>query len=46
MRENYVRRTQLANEGARAIGYGDTGELWRSWYDIPPDDFARTVDRL
>ncbi len=46
MRDDYVRRTQLANEGARAIGYRDTGELWRSWYDIPPDEFAGTVDRL
>ena len=31
---------------ARELGYADTGALWRSWYDMPPDAFARDVDRL
>jgi hypothetical protein len=26
----------VANEGARELGYADTGVLWRSWYDMPP----------
>jgi hypothetical protein len=30
----------------RALCYRDVGVLWRSWYDMPPDQFARTVDRL
>jgi peptidyl-dipeptidase A len=46
MRGDYSRQAALANEGARALGYADTGVLWRSWYDLPPDDFARTLERL
>jgi peptidyl-dipeptidase A len=46
MRDDYVRRTRLANEGARTLGFADTGELWRSWYDMTPEEFTRTVDRL
>jgi len=46
MAADYARLVGLANEGARQLGYGDTGVLWRSWYDMPPDDFARVVDRL
>ena len=46
MRADYARQTDLANEGARELGHADTGVLWRSWYDMPPDEFARTADRL
>src|SRR5262249_25411615 len=46
MRADYARHASLANEGARDLGHADTGVLWRSWYDMPPDQFARTIDRL
>jgi peptidyl-dipeptidase A len=46
MREDYARLVSLANEGARALGYAETGVLWRSWYDLPPDEFARVAERL
>ena len=46
MKSDYVREIELANEGSRELGYADTGALWRSWYDMPPDDFARKVDLL
>jgi peptidyl-dipeptidase A len=46
MAADYTRLVGLANEGARQLGHGDAGVLWRSWYDMPPDDFARVVDRL
>jgi peptidyl-dipeptidase A len=46
MRSDYTRMVSLANEGARALGYAETGALWRSWYDQPPDAFAGTVERL
>ena len=46
MRDDYARMVSLANEGARELGYAETGVLWRSWYDQPPDEFARTVERL
>ncbi len=46
MRERYVRQTVLANKGARQLGFQDLGAMWRSNYDMPPDQFAREVDRL
>ncbi len=46
MRPQFVRFVELANEGARELGFSDLGELWRSGYDMPPDAFAREVDRL
>ena len=46
MREDYARLVALANEGSRELGYGDTGALWRSWYDMEPDAFAAETDRL
>jgi peptidyl-dipeptidase A len=46
MRNDYMRYVQLANEGARGLGFKDCGSMWRSKYDMPPDDFAAEVDRL
>lgn len=46
MRENYVRFVTLSNGGARALGFADSGAMWRSGYDMPPDAFAAEVDRL
>lgn len=46
MKADYARLVTLANEGARELGYADTGALWRSWYDMPPDQFEGDVDRL
>jgi peptidyl-dipeptidase A len=46
MRDRYVRLVDLANQGARAMGYADVGRMWRSNYDMPPDEFAKELDRL
>ena len=46
MRSDYVRFVELANKGARELGFNDTGALWRSKYDMPPDAFAKELDRL
>ncbi|MCP3980058.1 MAG: M2 family metallopeptidase [bacterium] len=46
MRDQYTRFAELANAGARDLGFDDLGQLWRSGYDMPPDDFAAEVDRL
>ena len=46
MRNDYARLVKIANEGAKELGYTDVGVLWRSGYDMPPDDFAREMDRL
>ncbi len=46
MRAKYQRFVELANEGAKELGYANLGELWRSKYDMPPDAFAAELDRL
>ena len=46
MHDDYARLVQIANEGAKELGYRDVGAMWRSGYDMPPDEFARLMDRL
>jgi len=46
MRGPYTRMVELANEGARQLGFTDTGAMWRAKYDMPPDEFAAELDRL
>jgi len=46
MRKRYIRLVDLANQGAREMGFADVGAMWRSNYDMPPDDFAKELDRL
>ena len=46
MKKDYVRFVELANKGARELGFPDTGAMWRSKYDMPPDAFAAELDRL
>jgi peptidyl-dipeptidase A len=46
IKKDFVRYVELANEGARELGFKDTGAMWRSKYDMPPDEFAKEVDRL
>src|SRR5262245_11506925 len=46
IKPSYVRYVDLANKGARELGYKDTGAMWRSKYDMTPDQFAAELDRL
>jgi peptidyl-dipeptidase A len=46
LKDSYRRFVELANQGARELGYADVGALWRSGYDMPPDAFAAEMDRL
>ena len=46
MRGDFARYVELANEGARELGYTDLGAMWRSKYDMPADEFAAELDRL
>lgn len=45
-RGRYARYVELANKGAREMGFKDVGALWRSNYDLPPDQFAAEMERL
>jgi len=46
MRAKYKRYVELANKGAKSMGFADVGSMWRSNYDMAPDDFAKEIDRL
>jgi peptidyl-dipeptidase A len=46
MRNDFVRYVELANKGARQLGFKDNGAMWRSKYDMDPDAFARELDHL
>ncbi len=45
-KQNYADYVTLSNKGAREMGYADTGALWRSGYDMPPEAFAAEMERL
>ena len=46
MRKDYQRFVELSNKGAKELGFADTGAMWRSKYDMPPDQFTKELDRL
>jgi len=46
MRERYARFVELSNQGAREIGFKDTGSMWRSNYDMKPEEFSADMERL
>jgi peptidyl-dipeptidase A len=46
MRGDYARMTGIANQGATGLGFPDTGTMWRSGYDMPPEEFAKLTDKL
>ena len=45
-RDLFVRFVELANAGARGVGFKDVGSMWKSGYDMPEDAFAAETDRL
>jgi len=46
MKKDYARFVELSNKGAKELGFADTGAMWRVKYDMPPDAFAKELDRL
>ncbi|MFY2765219.1 M2 family metallopeptidase [Arenimonas sp. MALMAid1274] len=46
MRKDYQRFVELTNEGAREMGFANTGDVWRAGYDMPAADFQAEADRL
>ncbi len=46
MKPLYERQVELANEGAQELGFDNLGTMWRSDYDMPPEDFPPELDRL
>ncbi len=46
MRADYARLVEIANQGAKELGFKDVGAMWRSGYDMPPEQFAKLTDQL
>ena len=46
MKNDYARMVGIANAGAKELGFDDTGAMWRSGYDMPPEQFAQETERL
>lgn len=46
MRGDYAKMTGIANQGAAELGFPDIGTMWRSGYDMPPEEFAKLTDKL
>jgi peptidyl-dipeptidase A len=46
MRRDFARYVELANKGARQLGFQDNGAMWRAKYDMAPNAFAAELDRL
>jgi peptidyl-dipeptidase A len=45
-KQDYADYVAISNKGARAMGFADTGEFWRSRYDMTPGAFAAEMERL
>lgn len=45
-RARYNRFVELGNKGAKEMGFQDMGALWRSQYDMSPDEFSKEMERL
>ena len=46
MRPDYRRLVEIANAGAKELGYPDVGAMWRSQYDMPAEDFTKLTDAI
>jgi peptidyl-dipeptidase A len=46
MRDRYARFVELSNQGAKELGFTDTGVIWRSGYDMKPEEFSADLERL
>jgi len=45
MRDKYARLVDLSNQGAKEFGFKDTGDLWRSGYDMTPEQFSAQLEQ-
>ncbi len=46
MREDYLTMLGIANEGATELGFDNVGTMWRSGYDMTPEQFAAETERM
>jgi peptidyl-dipeptidase A len=46
LKQKYTRFIQLQNKGAQELGFKDMGAMWRSNYDMTPEQFTSELERL
>ena len=46
LRQPYSRLVELSNKGAVELGYDNTGDLWKSNYDMTPAEFTQQIHQL
>jgi peptidyl-dipeptidase A len=46
MKDDYIKMVAIANDGAKELGFDDLGAMWRSNYDMHPDQFAAETERM
>ncbi len=46
MRPRFARFVELSNKGAKELGFTDLGAMWRSNYDMTPEEFTKELERL
>jgi peptidyl-dipeptidase A len=46
MRKDYTRMTAISNAGAKELGFADVGAMWRSGYDMTPEQFEQLTDQI
>ncbi len=46
MKDDYARMVEIANEGAKELGFASLDQMWLSGYDMPPAEMEAEVQRL
>jgi peptidyl-dipeptidase A len=46
LRKPFERYVDWPTRALASCGFADTGAMWRAKYDMPPDAFAKEVDKL
>ena len=46
MRDDYAQMVEIANQGARDLGFDNVGQMWLSNYDMPAAEMETEVERL
>ncbi|MBL0967458.1 MAG: M2 family metallopeptidase, partial [Blastomonas sp.] len=46
MKDDYARMVDIANQGARELGFKNVGAMWRGQYDMSADEFAALTEKL
>ncbi len=46
MKDEYRELVEISNAGAQELGFADVGAMWRSGYDMTPEEFAAETERM